>query len=359
MTIAVAVLLATSCSDDTETMPQNRQVLLMTPCWRAYTDVEQKAKMPRRLPPYYSEDNTSTDDIGFFITTVGESPIESYFTKSSGTWRAMLEMNAGTEYQIFGYMPKGACTASIHMLDGESSYEAGSKLVLTGLKPITDDDVCVVVGVKQGEVGSTFATVDAQLGAFKYVGRSETAGNYVFLLFDHIYAAIGFKIRVDDSYDNLRTIKVKSMTLKTSRGAAVDVTVPLRANLNGADPVGTIVWSNYSGSECEETLFNYIPADPSDETDTGLELSTTLQTIGITCMVAPSINNYMTLHTVYDVYDKAGNLIRPNQSSDNKIPPLISLVRNQRTILQVMVKPSYLYVLSDDDLNNPKFEITQ
>ena len=356
--IAVAALIATSCSNDSD-LPQNRQVLEMTPCWRSYTDMVQTPLMPRRLPTHYFENNTYSDDIGIFITSDGEEPQQSYFTKAGGTWRSMVEMTSGTHYQIYGYMPKDACTASIAMLDLASSYEAGCNMTLAGLKTISTDDVCLVVGVKQGESGSTFETVDAQLGAFNYTGQSPTTGNYVFLLFDHVFAAIGFQIKVDEAYSTLRTIKVKSISLKTTRGETVNASIRIVANNIGADPISTVTWSNYSGSELEEPIFTYVPATPAVAGDTGFELTTTLQPIGKSCMIAPSVNGYLTLHTVYDVYDKAGTLIREDQESDNKVPVLVYTGRHQRTILRLTVKPSYLYVLSDDDLNNPKFEITQ
>ena len=111
---------------------------------------------------------------------------------------------------------------------------------------------------------------------------------------------------------------------------------------------------------CEEFIFTYEPLDPDDATDTGQVLSTTLTRV-TDCMISDCVNsgggNYLTLHTVYDVYDKKGHLIRADQESDNRIPPLVNVSFNERTKLNVTVKPSYLYQLGNWDLDNPDFTV--
>ena len=56
----------------------------------------------------------------------------------------------------------------------------------------------------------------------------------------------------------------------------------------------------------------------------------------------------------YDVYDKEGNKTRANCVAENKLPAdQIVAGLNKRTTLTLMVNPTYLYVLSDPDLDNP------
>ena len=81
--------------------------------------------------------------------------------------------------------------------------------------------------------------------------------------------------------------------------------------------------------------------------------------------VAPSATNtvYM-LRTTYNVYDSKGNLIRKDCQAENKLT--LSFEKHQgKTSLDVgekytfnlTVNPTYLYVLSDPDLDNPSLKV--
>jgi hypothetical protein len=76
-------------------------------------------------------------------------------------------------------------------------------------------------------------------------------------------------------------------------------------------------------------------------------------------MFASAMNGRLTLRCVYDVYDTAGNLIRADQQSDNLLPTLPSAAPGEKTVIRLTVNPTYLYMLSDPDLNNPtvSFEV--
>ena len=56
------------------------------------------------------------------------------------------------------------------------------------------------------------------------------------------------------------------------------------------------------------------------------------------------------------VYDRKGNLIRKGCEATNKIPDL-EASRGQRVQLNLTVNPTYLYVLSDPDLDNPTVKV--
>ena len=64
----------------------------------------------------------------------------------------------------------------------------------------------------------------------------------------------------------------------------------------------------------------------------------------------------MTLHTVYDIYDRKDNLVRADCVSDNVLE--LSPAYGNAYTLKLMVKPTYLYVLSDGDLDSPDIELT-
>ena len=74
------------------------------------------------------------------------------------------------------------------------------------------------------------------------------------------------------------------------------------------------------------------------------------------------VANSLVLECKYDVYDKNvtnehpdGNLVRKDCVTTNKLPAdnVIKSGTKQRTTLTLTVNPTYLYVLSDPDLDNP------
>jgi hypothetical protein len=63
----------------------------------------------------------------------------------------------------------------------------------------------------------------------------------------------------------------------------------------------------------------------------------------------------LVLTSEYDVYDKDGNLIRQNCTAENKLPvtPDEQWKSGNRIVVPLTVEPTYLYVLSEPDLDNP------
>jgi hypothetical protein len=123
--------------------------------------------------------------------------------------------------------------------------------------------------------------------------------------------------------------------------------------------VSDLTPNNSSGDMEPVILFN-------DE-DHPLELSaTTAQTL---TAYVPEVASFYILKSVYDVYDKnptdehpEGNLIRKNCEAENKLNPRNmfnqpKLERGKMYNINLMVNPTYLYVLSEPDLNNPTVEV--
>ena len=169
---------------------------------------------------------------------------------------------------------------------------------------------------------------------------------FISILMDHLYAAAQFRLKIDADYASLRTIKLKTMTLSTDYGNVI-ATISLAHNTTGASPISSVTYTP-SGDSDEIIIFN------SDE-GTPLDKETPLI---INAYFAPGLSNNLTLVTTYDVYDSKGNLIRQGQdcTATNKLPDL-DAPRGQRVLLNMTVNPTYLYVLSDPDLDNPTITI--
>ena len=77
----------------------------------------------------------------------------------------------------------------------------------------------------------------------------------------------------------------------------------------------------------------------------------------------PSGITTLILTSVYDVYDRKGNLIRKGCKATNTIvlqdllTGQITTERGKRYTINLIVKPTYLYMLSEPDLDNPTVKI--
>jgi hypothetical protein len=165
------------------------------------------------------------------------------------------------------------------------------------------------------------------------------------MLLNHLYASLRFSMKVDATYAELRTIKLKSMKLGTSK-SSVSAAITLTHNTTGAMPITNVSYTS-TGSDSEVVIF-------SD--DDGLALSPVTPKVIDGCF-APTLYGNLTLTTSYDVYDRYGNLVRANCTATNKLP-ILEATRGQRLQLNLTVSPTYLYVLSDPDLDNPTIKIS-
>jgi hypothetical protein len=261
-----------------------------------------------------------------------EEQIIRYTTK----WRANFEVVPDKTYTVYGYMPKTGDMASVLT---KSTADAAT-LTVTGIKPVTTDDVCIITGVEDTDDG-------LQEGRFSWywpIPEGEEEAYKIHILMDHLYAAAQFHLKVDAEYAMLRTIKLKTMTLSTNKGS-VNATVTLTHNETGASPISDISYSA-SGSNDAVVIFN-------DDEGTALDTTTPLD---IYACFAPTLSGSLTLVSTYDVYDRKGNLIRQNRTATNKLPNL-EAIRGQRVQLDLTVNPTYLYVLSDPDLDNPTVKV--
>ena len=260
-------------------------------------------------------------------------------------------------YQIYGYLPYNAATASIAP---NSSYANGAVLTLTGLSGIMTKDVCVMVGAKEG----TSSTVTGlNTGKFDCVMKAGGVGyeNYLFLLFDHIYAKLLFKFTINANYAALRTIKIKRLELMAYTDYTYSsnkkmkkkqsTTITLQANNTGASPIVSIsdLTADASSGDMDPVLLFYDENNPLVLDPSSWEEYATY---------VPEVPSFFMLKTTYDVYDKQNNLIRKTCVAENKINPraLFSkekLDRGKEYILNLTVNPTYLYVLSEPDLDNP------
>ena len=335
--------------------------LLLTACSSSSDDAgDTRTSSPLQVVPYtsnYQENNgmrTVTVPSGYssytpdFNVSIGLFPIQTYPTEvepttaklvsySNGIWHTQVVVETNFKYTIYGYMPMRA------PVTGAVSY-TDKTLTLSHVGAVTADDICFVAGVKEGKTTDDVYLVE---GVFDYTGKGDE--NYVCLLMDHLYAAIRFNFSINTGYAALRTIKVKSLTLKSNYESVT-------ATVNLSNVPAVVTYTPITGSTPSAATFF--------EHREGLDISdeTAVETIkGYTCCFSLVNSQALTLVATYDVYDRKGNLIRRDCTSTNTLPSLENLEakRGDLLTLNLNVNPTYLYQLSDPDLDNPSFTLEE
>ena len=389
MTLSAALVLMVGCSND-EVEENRRQSapIELAAYVSTYTDVEPigpastravASWMPTGYMPYTdltgvggvlrSNENTS---IGVFFTTTNDSPVLPFkFIYSGEKWRIDPEIDNTGDYFLYGYVPYSAATPYNNGLETATTigpngtYANGAILTLRGLNSVMNQDICVIVGAKHGKrvegpdpVVPDTGDEKAAVGDFEcniHSGSEQTSPNYVFLLFDHLYAALRFRFKVDETYDAIRTIKLKKLELLAYSDEAcehlmtkkVKTTVTLRSNNTGASPiVGDVNFESDGGGDMDAVTIYENEANP-----VSLLSGEYTDNMGF----VPKTSSFYTLISTYNVYDKNNNLIRENCKAVNKIDPrklfnMEQLDRGYMYTMRITVKPTYLYVLSEPDL---------
>ena len=353
--VAGGLLLLSGCSGSSseDDLQQPEQVALQL---RAVTRTDGAFEIP--------DANNAASSIKLFLTTLtptNENPnnyslTEGSFSYKNSQWSSTNSLNPlivkeETPYYLYGYMPS-SISATPSAPDGD--YSKGINLSFTGLPAITSDDICVLVGVQL--VGANSTGLQTAVTEGQYGFRSNIKGqNYVNLLMAHLYAKLKVNFKIDPNYAELRSIHLKEVTLTSKYADGASVTV----NLRSGQGIGSPSFPSGSEGEIKHTisLFKSSAIIPEKVLDKALAnqvdpvLALDLPAYCRPVAVEGTYN--LTLTTTYDVYDLKGQNLG-ERVSENKIKFDVAEVKpGQEKKLVLTVKPTYLYVLSDNDADNP------
>ena len=318
--------------------------------------------------------STAAQKIPVFLATVDKATgtyscaSGSFQSDAIGNWQSDLSVKEETPYYMYGYMPSTVTGAvAVTAADLAGDYSKGVDLTLSGLPAITLDDISVLVGVQR--VGAQPIT-DPPAPAVtegQYGFRSGIKGqNYVNLLMAHLYARLKLSFKIDPSYAELRSIHLKEVTLTSKYADGAEVTLKLRdgKGINPTFPTGT-------EGETAHTVTLLKATDTEKVLDkafvnTALSLDVPAYCRPITA-AAEGQSYSLTLTTTYDVYDRAfdkteNKVVDKNnlgeRTSVNKVKLNIAALKPgyERTLV-LTVNPTYLYILSDNDLDNPTITV--
>lgn len=351
--VAGGLLLLSGCSASSsdDDLQQPEQVALQL---RAVTRTDDAFTIP-------GGDNPASS-VKLFLATLtptNENPnnyslTEGSFSYKNDQWTSTNSLNPlivkeETPYYLYGYMPSSISATPSAPDEG---YSKGINLSFKGLPAITSDDICVLVGVQLVGANST-GSLTVTEGQYGF--RSNIKGqNYVNLLMAHLYAKLKVNFKIDPNYAELRSIHLKEVTLTSKYADGASVTVNLRSGQGIGSPIFT------SSGDPEEhilTLFKSSAVIPEKVLDKALAnqvdpvLALDLPAYCRPVAVEGTYN--LTLTTTYDVYDLKGQNLG-ERVSENKIKFDVAEVKpGQEKKLVLTVKPTYLYVLSDNDADNP------
>ena len=299
-------------------------------------------------------------DIKVLLTSATEKmQIGAFKYNSVGSgWTSTLSVKEERLYYMYGYMPEeitGRITTDTIAFTkpDELDYSGGIDITMNGLPSITDKDICVITGVQRVDAVST-ATPDVKEGSFSYLSGI-WGKNYVNLLMGHVYCGLELSFKLGDEYAKVRSIHLKDVTLTSTYGY-VNAKVQLRKG-NGVNiPTFT---KNSDGSH-SATLFHAATETDQEVLDKNHVSSALLLDKLVYC--APTIfdvnGTNLSITTEYDVYDKSGNKIG-ERSATNKLKVTASTLNpGQKKTIILTVQPTYLYVLSDGDLDYPQIAVS-
>ena len=319
-----------SCSDDSEQQNGMSGASL------------QLLSVTRALSDGVSDAGEDHSPIQFFLMS-GTDKTEGNFVynPTTGKWTSTIGVKEDENY-IFGFSPASAAAGTIRPLtSGAADYSGGAVLTLNNLNAVGGEDLCVVVGVSP-----TTETLDFGSFAFKKQGSV----NYVCLLLDHLYSAIRFNIKIGPKYGELRDIRLKKMELQSSKTVSQAV-VTLTATPAGTNPITDISFAS-TGEAQTNAVYDY---GTDATTTTGLLLTADGTSFTSYCAPITGVENNLKLVCTYDVYNKKGTKVRENCTAENSLTGLtgLTIARGKKSVINLTVEPTYLYQLSEDELDTP------
>ena len=327
---------------------------------------------------FASNDLTRMSINAFFTSTTGDEPTPvapadptypryaNYpyhgrlsYKSSTEKWQLTIrkvkpELVLAGDYYVYGFTPSAAADdATIERLpEPDDDFKNGAKLTIKGLRT-AGYDACVTIGAKEGPDADHDNGLTA--GDFKFqLKTGVSVKNYLYLLFDHLSSALSISIKVDGTYNTLRTIKLKQLSLQTATETGLmaekaDVEVTLNHNDMGTNPITTLTYTPTGTSGTGTPVF---------QTDDGLTLTTGYKSFLSHFLPISDVTKVVVTCT-YDIYDKKGNLIRKDSKATNtvRLSDIIAyfpgVERGWKYGINMTVVPTYLYMLSEPDLEDP------
>ena len=162
-------------------------------------------------------------------------------------------------------------------------------------------------------------------------------------------------IKIGTKYNELRDIYLKKMELQSAKTVSQAV-VTLTANTAGTNPITDVRFTSSDKAQAN-TVYDY-GTDAS--TTQGLKLTTDGTPFVSYCAPITGMGSHLKLICTYDVYNRKGTKVRENCVAENSLADLsgLTIERGKKSVINLTVEPTYLYQLSEDELDNPGIKIS-
>ena len=364
---ALAVLLLAACAaDDSNSPEQSGSTFHLLASSRSYDEMAAMTRFSVGSGDNAVEYNpmaTPGASIRVYITTssrldfYGDFVYDREQEADAYSWTKRVPLDNDT-YYIYGFMPSTASLVnSTTIAPYNSSYASGARMTIGNAPAMMTEDFCAIVGVKRASsLTADIASAGMERGNYRYVVERTNDDNYAFLLLDHLYACLRFTMAVNADYARLRTIHLKEFSIVPAA-----TRYNIQANMLGgyATTLNATFTPTSGTSVGEQSLWK-----GSSEMDLTLNKTTDERPTPLygadfqDIYIAPhGSNSSFTITSRYDVYDHKGNLIRKDCEATNMLS--LSGLRDggmrsgDRYTIPLIVSPTYLYVLSEPDLDNP------
>lgn len=272
-------------------------------------------------------------------------------------WRSGVKVEQNYDYNLYVYsnsMPT-ATPPTFSLTDGAA-------LTFDGLDLITTLDPLVCVAASGAVLGDnpdpndypTLTQGSFSIGTITTIEvEEEERTTKAFLAMDHLYSKATLSFRVDNQYSQLRKVRIKDVEIKIEKST-------LSGNHTYGFPNNKLTLDankTYTGNPSSINLYDGPTATAQPEGENRyIELTTTFKEFGYFYFLPINPIPSMYLQVTYDVCDLNNNVVRADQTASNY--SIFSSIDNSggraaagtNYLVKILVSPSYLYQLSDDDL---------
>lgn len=398
--VSLATLLLAACSDDITDASKDRLAPLMPLGFGnivAHENVPTRSSFDVGGTTFYPYDELYPVPINPDFSTIGAfmaqnagagagakdtyNNIAGYFRyQGDNKWETTVGVKP-EDYFIFGYMPSNAVNGVvINKRTASTSWADGCVMTFHDLSTVTPADVCVVVGVLKGNAIHTdpsdpsspieplpgidndptnVSGTHLTQGVYAYQGTEQD--NYVYLLLDHLYANVNLELAVEPQYAELRTIVLRQVKMK-AKSVTDKIDIDVTLGNSPTKPIERIAFpDDFTSTDNVDAQIYPLTSD------NGLIISSDLlHPTSVPSYFAPGMTTQaFEFEFRYDVYDKAhpddptnypygGNRVREGCIAVNKWSLSGQQVEAGKSFkVTATIRPTYLYQLSDPDLDNP------
>lgn len=313
VSICLALLTLVSCQQDD---------VYTGPCSVRFRARVQQERVVSRANGGYADIDASHPSFtaGLFVHTTNGG--NNYVTPSTLEWNSekqslttSLKLEQGI-YTIYGYMP----------YNNSTTFDAAARVMTIPDLPGMSASNAMVIKPAEVEVNNGDESVDINLQM------------------DHLMARVTPYFYINDAeYAALRTIKIKKVEF-IHPNTAYTATV---AYATDGSATHTTTWEKGTDIASEVTFYEETESPVALGQGKGNAIAHS------TCYFCPDMEiSGLKMRVTYDVYDAKGNLTRPDAVAENSIKKVSGkLTEATNYKLYIPLIPSYLYVLSDGDLD--------